>query len=58
MTHISSRPSKKILGEYTFYIDFDGKISDLKIAKAVFEILQNVKTFKHLGSYPVASKIM
>lgn len=54
MTHISSRPSKKILGEYTFYIDFDGKISDLKIAKAIFEILQNVKTFKHLGTYPVA----
>ena len=58
MTHISSRPSKKILGEYTFYIDFDGKITDLKVSKAVFEILQNVKTFKHLGSYPVASKIM
>lgn len=58
MTHISSRPSKKSLGEYTFYIDFDGKITDLKISKAVFEILQNVKTFKHLGSYPVASKIV
>lgn len=58
MTHISSRPSKKILGEYTFYIDFDGKISDLTVAKAIFEILQNVKTFKHLGSYPVASKIV
>lgn len=58
MTHISSRPSKKILGEYTFYIDFDGKITDLKVSKAVFEILQNVKTFKHLGSYPIAPKIM
>lgn len=58
MSHISSRPSKKILGEYTFYIDFDGKITDLKVSKAVFEILQHVKTFKHLGSYPTASKIM
>ncbi len=58
MSHISSRPSKKILGEYTFYIDFDGKITDLKVSKAIFEILQNVKTFKHLGSYPVATKIM
>lgn len=58
MTHISSRPSKKILGEYTFYIDFDGKITDITIAKAIFEILQNVKTFKHLGSYPIASKIV
>lgn len=57
MTHISSRPSKKILGEYTFYIDFDGKLNDLKISKAIFEILQNVKSFKHLGSYQVLTKI-
>ena len=57
MSHISSRPSKRSLGEYSFYIDFEGKVSDLTVDKAIFEILQNVKTFKHLGSYPVASKI-
>ena len=52
MTYISSRPSKKELGEYTFYIDFDGKILDLEVSKAVFEILQHVTMFKHLGTYP------
>ena len=52
MTHISSRPSKKELGEYTFYIDIDGKIMDLKVSKAMFEILQHVTMFKHLGTYP------
>ena len=52
MTHISSRPSKKELGEYTFYIDIDGKILDLKVSKAMFEILQHVTMFKHLGTYP------
>jgi len=52
MSYISSRPSKKILGEYSFYIDFDGKVTDYKISKAMFEILQHVKTFKHLGTYP------
>lgn len=57
MSHISSRPSKRSLGEYSFYIDFEGKVNDLTVDKAIFEILQNVKTFKHLGSYPVASKI-
>lgn len=57
MCHISSRPSKKVLGEYTFYIDFDGKITDEKVSKAVFEILQLVRTFKHLGSYPKAVEI-
>ena len=52
MSHISSRPSKKELGEYTFYIDIDGKITDDKVSKAVFEILQQVVMFKHLGTYP------
>ena len=52
MSYISSRPSKKELGEYTFYIDFDGKILDLKVSKAMFEILQHVTMFKHLGTYP------
>ena len=52
MIYISSRPSKKSLGEYTFYIDFDGNISDAKISKAMSKILKHVKSFKHLGSYP------
>ena len=54
MSYISSRPSKKILGEYTFYIDIDGKILDLEVSKAMFEILQHVTMFKHLGTYPKA----
>ncbi len=52
MSYISSRPSKKGLGEYTFYIDFDGKILDLEVSKAIFKILQHVTMFKHLGTYP------
>lgn len=52
MTYISSRPSRKSLGEYTFYIDFDGNVLDEKISKAMFQVLQHVKTFRHLGSYP------
>lgn len=54
MSYISSRPSKKSLGEYTFYIDFDGKITDDKVSKAMFEVLQHTAMFKHLGSYPKA----
>lgn len=52
MTYISSRPSRKSLGEYTFYIDIDGNVLDSKVSKAMFYILQHVKIFKHLGSYP------
>ena len=51
MSYINSRPSKTFLGEYTFYIDFDGHVKDLKIAKALFEIIQYTKSFKHVGSY-------
>lgn len=52
MTYISSRPSRKSLGEYMFYIDFDGHVLDSTISKAMFQLLQHVKTFRHLGSYP------
>jgi len=51
MSYIDSRPSKKFLGEYTFYIDFDGHVKDEKIAKALFQILQYTKLFRHIGSY-------
>lgn len=51
MSYIDSRPSKKFLGEYTFYIDFDGHVKDLQISKALFEILQHTKSFRHVGSY-------
>lgn len=51
MTNITSRPSKKGFGEYCFYIDFDGKITDDKISKAIIEIVQKVAVFKHLGTY-------
>lgn len=54
MSYISSRPSKKGLGEYIFYIDFDGKVTDLKVSKAMFEVLQHTSMFKHLGTYPKA----
>lgn len=51
MTYIDSRPSKKFLGEYTFYIDFDGHIEDEKIKKAICEIKEHTKSFTHLGSF-------
>jgi len=52
MTYISSKPSRKSLGEYCFYIDIDGNVLEDKVARAMFKILSTVKEFKHLGSYP------
>ncbi len=36
MSYIDSRPSKKELGEYVFYIDFEGHINDDKTKKSFF----------------------
>lgn len=51
MSYIDSRPSKKELGEYVFYIDFEGHILDEKVQKAFDEIKPLVKMFYVIGSY-------
>ena len=51
MTYIDSRPSKKNLGEYVFYVDIDGHALSQNISVAIFEILQQVKEFHYFGSY-------
>ena len=51
MSYIDSRPSKKELGEYVFYIDFEGHILDEKVKKAFEEIMPLVKMFYVIGSY-------
>ena len=51
MSYIDSRPSKKELGEYLFYIDFEGHINDEKIQMAFADIKPLVKMFYVIGSY-------
>ena len=54
LTKIESRPNKNTLGEYNFYVDFEGHQDDSSI-KDVLEKLRNYSTFlKILGSYPIA----
>lgn len=54
MSYIDSRPSRRILGEYTFYIDFDGDIEDGKVNDALAEIKAHTHFFRHLGSFQKA----
>ena len=54
MTQIISRPSKKVLGEYVFWIDFDGHQKENKIKIALWIIKKITKFFRNLGSYPKA----
>ena len=52
LTRIESRPSKQALGDYVFYIDFEGYINDANIKDAIYNIKSKVGMLKMLGSYP------
>ncbi|WP_292377547.1 prephenate dehydratase [Methanosarcina sp. UBA289] len=56
LTRIESRPSKKELGDYYFYIDFEGHTSDALIIETLNEIKGKIDTLKVLGSYPAFKK--
>ena len=56
LTKIESRPSKKELGDYYFYIDLEGHTSDELIKDALEDIKAKVDTLKVLGSYPAFKK--
>lgn len=55
LTRIESRPSKRELGDYIFYIDFAGHINDANIKDALNNITSNVGMLKMLGSYPICN---
>ncbi len=49
MSYIDSRPSRRELGEYIFYIDFEGHIEDSAVALALVEVQACVKMFEILS---------
>lgn len=53
LTKIESRPSKKGLGDYVFFIDMEGKKDDPQIASALHCLDCKLNWVKLLGSYPV-----
>ncbi|MEA1944486.1 MAG: prephenate dehydratase [Euryarchaeota archaeon] len=54
LTKIESRPTKKALGDYLFYIDLDGHIHEDRVHDAMQSIKGMVAMIKVLGSYPEA----
>lgn len=56
LTKIQSRPTKKQLGEYMFYVDFAGHAEDehVKLAMACLDL--KLRSVKLLGSYPAAPR--
>ncbi len=51
LLYIDSRPSKKHLGEYVFFTDFEGHISEERSQKVLDLIKLNTNYIKILGSY-------
>ncbi|MGH9024240.1 MAG: prephenate dehydratase [Acidimicrobiia bacterium] len=52
LTKLESRPTKRGLGEYCFFIDFDGHVADELVADALRNLAAKSE-LKFLGSYPV-----
>ena len=52
LSYIESRPSKKVFGDYTFFIDFEGHIDDPEVQKTIGKIAPFMNFYRFLGSYP------
>lgn len=56
LTKIQSRPTRKALGDYCFFVDLEGHISDPRIERALKFLRYRIREVKVLGSYPRAEK--
>ncbi|MEY8042570.1 prephenate dehydratase [Saccharopolyspora cebuensis] len=56
LSRIESRPTKDRLGEYRFFLDFDGHIADARIGDALSALHRRCSEVRFLGSYPKADR--
>lgn len=54
LTKLESRPTKRVLGEYCFFIDMEGHETDDSVADAIRSLESHVAKIRPLGSYPRA----
>ncbi len=54
LTKLESRPTKRVLGEYCFFIDLEGHKDDAIVIEAIGALEPMVAKIKSLGSYPRA----
>jgi chorismate mutase/prephenate dehydratase len=54
MTRIESRPSRRGLWEYVFFVDIDGHARDARVRRALQALERESNFIKWLGSYPRA----
>jgi len=54
LTRIESRPSRRRLGEYVFFVDFEGHAADPRPSLAITELRELAEWVRLLGSYRMA----
>ena len=54
LTRIESRPSRRAMWEYVFFVDLEGHVDQPEVAAALAELQEEASLFKVLGSYPRA----
>jgi len=54
MTRIESRPSRRGMWDYHFFVDLEGHIEDTNVSKALTRLKDRAAMMKLLGSYPRA----
>ncbi|MDR1712547.1 MAG: hypothetical protein LBR39_00080 [Coriobacteriales bacterium] len=54
LSKIQSRPTKRALGDYMFWIDIDGHTDDIHVKTALDCLRLKLREVKTLGSYPAA----
>jgi len=57
LTKLESRPTKRGLGDYCFFIDCEGHVSDEVVADALRNLMAKQGRVKFLGSYPVGGPL-
>lgn len=53
LRRIESRPTKRSLGEYIFFLDLQGGVDRLTLQEALAELAIHTKLVKNFGSYPI-----
>jgi prephenate dehydratase len=56
LTRIESRPLRRGLGEYMFFLDLEGSLADRAVADAVAGLREHADLVRLLGSFPAASR--
>jgi prephenate dehydratase len=56
LTRIESRPRRRGLGRYMFFLDLEGAVEDPVVAEAIDGLRTKAESVRVLGSYPVQTK--